>query len=147
MHPQNRHPPDLDAAASRKFTALFDKVKYAPPHTNLARDIDMAMRELAAFCDEAFAPTHTHELHAEMRDLVASMQRHDFVCPERLAQFAQLRARVEGLWTSSGYFAPRSKNVNALTPLQHEYARVLLRLDLALVRFKVQVLLLQLECA
>jgi hypothetical protein len=147
MHSENSHPPDLDAAASRKFTALFDKVKYAPPHTNLACDIEKAMHKLSAFCDEAFAPTHTPELHAEMRDLVDSMQRHDFVCPERLAQFAQLRARVERLWNSSACFPPRSKNVNALTPLQHEYARVLLRLDLALVRFKMLVLLQQLECA
>ena len=135
---------NLDAAVSRNFSALFDKVKYAPPHTDLARDIDRAMRELATFCDEAFPPHDTHELHAEMRDLAASMQRCDFVSPERLAQFAQLRATVERLWTARTRDTKYSKHTEAPTPLaQHEYTRVLLRLDLALVRLKVQVLLQQ----
>lgn len=129
----------LEAAATRNFSGLFAEAKYAPLHADLARDIDKAMQELAAFCDDVFCPHDTHALHAEMRDLTASMACLGFASPERLTQFAHLRATVEGLWLAK-------RNTFALAPLaQHEYTRMLLRLDLALVRLKVQVLLKQIE--
>lgn len=131
----------LEAAATRNFSNLFAEVKYAPLHGDLAEDIDRAMRELVAVCDGTFSPDQTHEIHAEVRDLAASMARPGFVSPERLAQFAQLRAMVEGLWNvraRNSLFPP------ARTPLdKREYTRMLLRLDLVLVRLKVQVLLRQ----
>jgi hypothetical protein len=135
---------DHETAASRSFSALFDKV--ACPQASLARDVDRAMRELALFCDEAFPPHDTHELRAEMRDLVASIQRRDFVSSPRLAQFAQLRALVERLWTARPGSTERFAALTTPTPLlKHEYTRVLLRFDLALVRLKVQVLMKQIQ--
>lgn len=130
---------NLEAAATRNFSGLFAKVQYAPLHADLAKDIDKAMRELETFCDDVFNPHETQALHAERRDLSASMRRPGFASPERLAQFAQLRATVEALWIAK-------KKISAPAPLeQHEYSRMLLRLDLALVRLKVQVLLQQIE--
>jgi hypothetical protein len=143
MSTPHAHAPHLEIAASRSFTHLFAKAKYCHVHTELASDIERAMRELAVVCDEIFYPHETHDIRMEMRDLAASMERPDFVSPERLAQFAQLRATVQGLLET------RQRNAHvipfALTPhAKHEYMRMLLRMDLALVRLKVQVLLQQL---
>jgi hypothetical protein len=137
---------EVEAAATRNFAALFDKFAHTPQQVNLLRDIDRAVRELAVFCDGAFPPHDTHEVHAEIADLAAGMLRRDFVSPERLAQFAQLRALVERAWTARTKNARYTDTFPPITHLaQHEYTRVLLRFDLALVRFKVQVLLQQIQ--
>jgi len=138
----------VEAAATRNFSALFEKVKCLPLHADLARDIETAMRELAWFCDETFPPHETQELHTEMREIAASMGRKGFVCPERLTQFAGLRATVERLWSTRPRNALSRPRRAEFTPSElslHEHTRVLLRLDLALVRLKVQVLLQQIQ--
>lgn len=150
MHVQHARACDIEAAMARNLSAMFDKAEQAQHHhalhADLTRDLERAMHELGAFCDEAFAPHDTHELHAEMRDIAASMRRPDFVSPARLTQFAQLRATVERMWTTRARNALSVRTLAPLTPLaQYEYTRVLLRLDLALVRLKVQVLMRQLE--
>ena len=59
---------DHETAASRSFSALFDKV--ACPQASLARDVERAMRELALFCDEAFPPHDTHEQSPRRSQLI-----------------------------------------------------------------------------
>jgi hypothetical protein len=134
----------LEASGTRSLSALFGKVNHASVHTELAREINEATRALTLFLDEAFPPHETHEVHAEMRDLAASMRTCEFLSPTRLAQFAQLRALDERLWTARAHNMLYDKTLEPFTELdKHEYTRVMLRLDLALVRLKVQVLLEQ----